>query len=30
MMEGVMCGTVDDVFKRMAGDHVGIMNLYDA
>ena len=28
MVQRVVCGTVDDVFKRVAGDHIGIMNLY--
>jgi hypothetical protein len=27
MVQRMVCGTVDDVFKRMAGDHIGIVNL---
>jgi len=28
MVQRVVCGTVDDVFKRMTGNHIGIMNQY--
>lgn len=27
MMQRVMRGTVDDVFQRVAGNHIGIMDL---
>lgn len=27
MVQRVVCGTVYDVFKRVAGDHIRIMNL---
>jgi len=28
MVQRVMCGTVDDVFERMTGNHIGVMNQY--
>ena len=30
MVQRVVCGSVDDMFERMTGNHIGIMNLCGA